>query len=148
MISETDIEQELLDFHNRTGDYSGLITNTNESFIQERVATLWRNIINNGFVGIIPSSTTVSVAADALYSSLNATDAGTSIYAFYASAMSTIGNGMTGYSTVVLPIPLILNAPFSNIATSCNTLASQLVACARTGESMLIAPPNTVLSWN
>jgi hypothetical protein len=148
MINETNIAQELLDFHNRIGDYSGLATNTNTSFIQERVATLWKNIINNGFSSIIPASTTVSIAANTLYTSLNVIDAGTSIYAFYASAMSTIGNGMVGYSIVSPPIPLILNAPFSNINTSCNTIASQLVACARTGQSMLIAPPNTVMTWS
>lgn len=147
-INQDAIKNEFLDFHNRDGDYSGLSTNTTPAFIQEKAALLWKNIIKKGFIGISPSSSTVTSAADTLYSQLNSSNAGQSIYAFYSAAMATIGNGMSGYSTVSPPIPLILNAPFEDKNTACQTLASQLVACAKTGKSQLIAPPNTMEAWN
>lgn len=148
MINQDAIKDELLDFHNHKGDYAELAVNTDPVLIQKKTALLWKNIIKKGFVGISPSSSSVSSAADSLYSSLNSKDAGTAIYAFYASAMSSIGNGMSGYSTLTPPIPLLLSAPFENKNLACETLASQLVACAKTGMSMLIAPPNTVEGWS
>lgn len=148
MIDQGVIKDEFLDFHNRKGDYAELAVNTDPVLIQKKTALLWKNIVKKGFIGISPSSSTVSSAADNLYDSLNSKDAGTAIYAFYASAMSSIGNGMSGYSLASPPIPLVLSSPFEDKELSCETLASQLVACAKTGSSMLIAPPNTVKSWN
>lgn len=148
MIDQDAIKNEFLDFHNHSGDYAGLAVNNTAVFIQEMTAKLWKNIVKKGFIGISPSSSTVSSAADSLESSLNSTDAGTAIYAFYASAMSTIGGGMSGYSMVTPPIPLILSAPLEDKDASCGILAGQLVACAKTGMSMMIAPPNTTKSWS
>lgn len=147
-IDQSAIKSELLDFHKHKGDYAGLAVNNTPVFIQEKVALLWKNIVKKGFMGISPSSSTVISAADTLYSQLNLRDAGTGIYGFYASALSTIGNGMAGYTTVIPPIPLILSAPVEDNDAACAILAGQLVSCATTGKSQLVAPPFIVMSWS
>lgn len=146
-INQSAIKSEFLDFHNHAGEYTGLAVNNAPVYIQEKVATLWKNIVKKGFTSISPSSSTVESAADTLYIQLNAPDGGTGIYVFYSMAMATIGNGMSGYTTILPPIPLVLSAPIEDKDSACRILASQLVACAKTGVSMLNSPPNTMKSW-
>ncbi|MEM7182719.1 MAG: hypothetical protein AAF518_17530 [Spirochaetota bacterium] len=152
-ISQSDIESEFKDFFNKAGDYQQLEEASEPSEIQEIAALLWKNIILKGFSGIIPSSATVSSAADSIESSLKAPESGKQIANFLATAMSTIGGGMSaaGYSMTNSPqaSEFTLDAPTDDIDQASSTLAGQIVSPAKSsGMSQLVAPPYTTQTWN
>ena len=146
-ISEISIKNEIIDFHNKTGNYTGMATALTPVLIQEQVALLWKNIIIEGFSAIIPSSTTVTVAADAIESGLNVENGGYAIYSLFAAALATIGGGMVLYSTTTTPDALLLSAPVEGIEASAAILAGQIASTAKTGKSTLTVPPFTETQW-
>lgn len=148
MIDVTKIKDELLKFHNQDIDY--LHDNTPVE-IQKKVAKLWKNIIDVGFSGITPPSSTVIIAANLMESLMNAPFAGQLIASHFSQCMTIIGNGMNVpaslYSVSPPPAPLVLSAPFLDKELSSQTLANQIVAYAKTGKSTLLLPPNTIKPW-
>ncbi len=149
MIDSGKIKDELLKFHNQDIKY---IHDNSPIDIQKKVAKLWKNIIDLGFSGITPPSSTVIVAANLMESLMNAPLAGQLIAAHFAQCMTIIGNGMNVPASLYVvtppPAPLVLSAPFLDKDLSSQTLANQIVAYAKTGKSVLILPPNTEIMWS
>lgn len=138
MIDITAMQDELLKFYNEDLEYKIFKNSpTLDQDVKDKVGDLWENILKNGLTGISPASTTVTTAAETLGTWLRNNpalgDGGTAFYAQFASAMSTIINGMSGYSPVSQPIPLVLNAPFEDYDLASSTLAGQIKSCVETG---------------
>jgi hypothetical protein len=135
-INLSDMQAEFEDFYNEVSPYDWLGIPTN-SIIQDKIGTLWQNVMEKGFLSVVPASTTVVTAAQTLGGWLKNNpaldDGGAAFYAQIAAFFNTIMGGMPGHTITTLPIPLVLSAPFSDKSLAALTLATQIKTTAETG---------------
>lgn len=121
-------------------------------------ATKWGDVADVLLSAVIPVSATASAGRSAFVGVLSAVTPlpPTGIillkaaFAAYAAALAG-GMAAGGYTGVPPPAPplieTVLIAPVPDAAVAANALAALLVAWAKTGTAILIAPPNTPLVW-
>lgn len=140
MIDKAEMKSEILKFFNSEDPYIfPLDPPPTSDEVQEKQATLWKNVFLKGFQNVIPASTTASVAADALFAALNipqmeVSDGGALFYGAVATFYNTLGGGMAGY-TFVPPPPLVLSAPTDDPEIAAESHASIILANGLSGTA-------------
>jgi len=120
-------------------------------------ARAWADACTAHAIGIVPPSTTVTTAGDALAAALttafdspNAAPAMESAFAQFAAA---VGLGMAGFVPVPPPGPVGFDPQFAGPKPATHADAAQQIgaridAWLRTGISTMLAPPNTPIPWS
>ena len=122
----------------------------------DAAAQAWADALTNGFLSIVPASTTVASAKPALKDAIKtAFDAElcmagleTALHAF----ASTVGGGMAGFAAVPpsgqVGFATLFVPPFPETrADSAGRIADAVIAWAVTGTATLTAPPATTSNW-
>jgi hypothetical protein len=120
-------------------------------------AHAWADAVRTYAAAIVPSSTTVSAAANALASSLAAAfalpSAVAGMEAAFAAFAAAVGFGMTGYVPTPPPAAVGFATQFAGPAPATSAAAAQQLAALvhawlTTGTSTLAVPPNTLVPWS
>lgn len=120
-------------------------------------AAAWADAMGAYASGIVPPSTTVSAARDALEAALTTAFltplAAPGMEAAFAAFAATVGGGMAGYVPTPPAAPVGFAAGFAGPKPSTHPAAGeqygQLIHdWMTTGSSTLVAPPNTVVPWS
>lgn len=120
-------------------------------------ADAWAAALLDYAAGVVPPSTTVGVAADALAAALAAAFATPAavpaVDAAFAAYAAQVGLGMApAYVAVPPPVPLgivsLLAAPSPSHAAAAAAFATLIDTWFRTGTATLVAPPFTVVPWS
>lgn len=122
------------------------------------VATNWSNAIYNYAISITPSTTSAVTAKNSMKNVLLGVTPN-SFFPFFESSFTAFANslkvGMTGYSSVAPPTPIVLEAPMMAIPLTpaydslrVPTLAGIIHNWFKTGVSTLLSAPYTVVQWN
>lgn len=119
-------------------------------------AQAWADAIESWCSSIVPASTTVTAAAGALATSLTTafagTDAAAAMETAFAAFAAAVGGGMAGYTATAPPGPVGFATQFDTKPETHADAAEQIGDLIHdwmtTGSSALVAPPNTVVSWN
>lgn len=120
-------------------------------------ADLWAAAVQAWAAGIVPPSTTVTAAAEALAGSLAVAFATTAAAPLMETAFATfaasVGGGMAGYvpTPPVAPVGFATEfaEPFPETHSEAAANVANLVdSWMRTGLSTLAAPPGTVVPWS
>lgn len=134
-----------------------------EAFFAEPPAThagcaaKWADAMGAYAAGIVPPSTTVSTARDALEAAVLAAittpAAGPGMEAAFAAFAGTVGGGMVGFTPTPPAAPVgfvtALLPPFPETHAAAATKWGDLINDWLTsGSSTLVAPPNTVIPWS
>lgn len=120
-------------------------------------AQAWADAINGYAASIVPASTTVAAGASTLASSLASAFASPSAAppfdaAFTAFATTVAGGMLPAFTGVPPAAPLnvasLLSGSQPTHAAAAAAFASLIDAWFRTGQGVLVAPPNTVVPWS
>jgi hypothetical protein len=119
-------------------------------------ADAWSAAMLDYAAGVVPPSTTVSVAADALAAALAAAFATPAavpaVDAAFSAFAASVGLGMApAYTALPPPAPLgiaaLLATPAPSHTAAAAAFASLIDTWCRTGTATLVAPPFTVVPW-
>lgn len=119
-------------------------------------ARQWADAVRDYAAPIVPPSTTVAAAADALAAAL-VTAFGTpsvpGMEAAFGAFAVAVGGGMAGFTPVPPPGPVGFAALFTGPYPETSAAAAQIVAARihawlATGTATLVAPPNTLTPWS
>jgi hypothetical protein len=120
-------------------------------------ARAWADAVVGYASGILPASTTVTAAGDALAAALasafQAPAAAPLMESAFLQFATTVGLGMAGYAPVPPAGPVGFGPQFSGPHPTTHADAAQHIgtlidAWMRLGVSTLIAPPNTPIPWS
>ena len=119
-------------------------------------AALWADAVEDWASEIVPLSTTVAVAREALETALvvafSLPAAAASMEVAFLAFATTVGGGMAGYTPTPPPAPVGFATLFSVRRTShadaAATVAGAIDTWMRTGIATLVAPPNTPVPWS
>jgi hypothetical protein len=143
-------------------DLAGLKSDLEAFFAESRAtregcAAKWADAMSAYAAGIVPPSTTVSTARDALeaavLAAISTPAAGPGMEAAFAAFALTVGGGMAGFvpTPPAAPVGFVtaLLPPFPETHAAAATKWGDLIDdWMKTGSSALVAPPNTVIPWS
>lgn len=137
-INVSDMQAEFEKFYNEEPPYDWSPDEPPTTpLIMDKVGTLWQNVMEKGFLTVVPASTAVTTAAQTLGDWLRnnppINDGGALFYAQVAIFFNTIMSAMPGFTLTTPPIPLVLSAPTTDKVLAASTLAGQVLNCGITG---------------
>jgi hypothetical protein len=119
-------------------------------------AQAWADAVGSYAAAIVPASTTVSAAAEALaaplQSAFESSAAAQAFDAAFTSFAATLAAGMApAFAGVPPPAPLGVAAQLSvtqdTHAAGASAFAALIDTWMKTGSATLVAPPNTLVPW-
>lgn len=123
-------------------------------------AQAWANAVADYTTAIFPTSTTVSVASNTLFSaltvtfqtSLDAAITAAQMELAFAAFATTVGTGMAGYTATPpagqVGFLTLFGTPESTVESAAIKFADAIDAWIRTGTATLIASPFTTVNWS
>ncbi|AXR62878.1 hypothetical protein DQM68_19710 (plasmid) [Leptospira mayottensis] len=147
MISESAFKTELEKFCNpHSPDYLG--DPQTRTIAIQRANQGWVNALYECAKNISPVSTNANAAKAAFLGIVGIEVMTLEILQHAVSQFAlTLGQGMSGYNSTPPPALLILSSSATDYDSNCSQIASKVCNWLRTGQSMLLVPPNTIEPW-